>query len=94
MAGMAERDRRTDDRAGSGLLDEWGLAGDDRRRVVCVSGGNEGLGGGAAFGLEGSCSTYILSSSSLVSGTIAPWLMRASMYCEARYAINMFNFWR
>jgi hypothetical protein len=45
--------------------------------------------------LDGSYSAYNLSSFSLGSGTIAPRLMSASRYCEARYAVNhVFNSWK
>jgi len=88
MAGIAERVRRRDDRAGSLVF--WEGCG----LVACVSGPDRdddeesGLEGDtAASGFEGSCSAYNLSSSSHSSGTTAPLSIRASRYCEARYAL-------
>jgi hypothetical protein len=95
MAGTAERVRRRGDGSDPGLLEFM----DEECGLVYVSG--DGGGGGdlgddaAARDLEGSYSAYNLSSSSLASGTIAPWSMRVSRYCEALYAVSnkVINLW-
>jgi len=94
MAGIAERVKRRGDGAGSGLADEWGLGEEECGLVAFVLGadedsdGEDGLEGDSpVLDLEGSYSAYNRSNSSLASGTITPWLMRVSRYCEARYAL-------
>lgn len=80
---MASRVRRRLDGLAP-LLRSGSLAEEETSAIVSLV--NDEGDGDSAF--EGLYSAYNLSNSSLASGTIAPWSIRASRYCEALYAMN------
>ena len=88
MAGIAARVRRRGGWVVSGFAVElregcglFALASE-------ADGESGGAGDAAVLDFKGSYSEYNLSSSSLASGTIVPWSIRVSRYCEARYAMS------